>query len=136
MHHLRIRKAQARTFEALLAVVIVFSTLSASMYVRAAYANFEPFAPHVSGVTGGDGAQTLLDYLVYTGTLSWGLNHPSNLASLLDTYLSGEPWRLTVYEIQPKQQLLLSVSSGNPGPASAAALLYHSALEVAYLSVG
>ncbi|MEM0120085.1 MAG: hypothetical protein QW688_01415, partial [Thermoprotei archaeon] len=64
-------------------------------------------------------AQTILDYLAYTGALQYGLSHPLQLTQTLNTLTAGKPWALQAYTCADNI-LILEAQNGNVQQASSA----------------
>lgn len=117
------KKGQTRVFEALLAVTVIAIALTTPKP-----APTQPAQPPNS-------PQKLLDYLVYSGTIQYGLAHPQELAQTLNAATGNAPWRLTVYTCSGSK--VLEAQNGSPTQAVAAtALLYSPTCMLVVLEIG
>jgi hypothetical protein len=124
MPGLRRRTAQIRVFEALLALTIITIALLTPKFTP----TDSPQPP--------SSTQTILNYLVYTGILQYGLTHPVILAQTLNTITFNEPWSLSVYNCYGNTTILEEVS-GEPTQAYAAlAVLYNTSCNLVVLKLG
>lgn len=115
--------AQTRVFEALLAITVIAIAL-----VTPKPAPTQPDQPP-------NNPQKLLDYLVYSGAIHYGLAHPQDLAQTLNTVTGNAPWRLTAYTCGGN--IVLEAQNGNPTQSAAAtALIYSPACLLLVLQVG
>jgi hypothetical protein len=115
--------AQARTLEAMLAIVILF--------FAAAMPRFAQTQPNPS-----QSPQAVLDYLVYSGTLQTQLRNPQQLIQTVSLYTAQKSWTLQVYTYQngePKPVLLVThgaLTQANP----AEAIIYAPNLTIVYFA--
>jgi len=120
----RSSRAQIRVFEALLALTIISVAL-----LTPKPSPIQPDQPSNS-------AQTILDYIVYTGVLQYGLNHQAQLAQTLDTITTNNPWTLQVYSCSGNTLILEAQNGQIVQATSAIAFIFAPTCIYAILQVG
>ena len=118
------RKAQIRVFEALLALTIISIAL-----LTPKPSPIQPSQPPNS-------TQTILNYIVYTGILQYGLNHPAQLAQTLDTILTDKPWALQLYSCTTNTEILKAQNGQLIQSTAAIAFVYSPTCAYAILQIG
>jgi len=117
-------KAQIRVFEALLALTIISIAL-----LTPKPSPIQPNQPSNS-------AHTILNYIVYTGILQYGLNHPAQLAQTLDAITTNKPWVLQVYSCADNKVILEAQNGEVIQSTSAIAFIYSPTCAYAILQIG